>query len=142
MRDISKIIERMILACKAKNQTQMLEMIGLSNSAASMWKKHEYVADGALAKVSELAGVSISWIRTGDGEMRSGEATSKTSLSDDLQTMRLTIQAVEEHLQAEGKQLPPAKKSELITTLYEMFIEEEDRKVDKKTVAKLIQLAS
>jgi hypothetical protein len=82
------------------------------------------------------------WIKTGEGEMKLGVATSKTSLSDDLQTLRLTIQAVEEHLQAEGKQLPPAKKSELITTLYEIFIEEEDRKVDKKTVAKLIKLAS
>jgi hypothetical protein len=56
--------------------------------------------------------------------------------------MRLTIQAVEEHLQAEGKQLSPAKKAELITTLYEMFSEEENKQVDKKTVAKLIRLAS
>jgi len=70
--------------------------------------------------------------------MRPGEATDKT----DLKTMRAVIEAVEEHLQAEGLQLPPAKKAELITTLYEMFSEEEGRAVDKKTVAKLIKLAS
>lgn len=56
--------------------------------------------------------------------------------------MRAVIEAVEEHLQAESKQLPPVKKAELITTLYEMFSEEENKQVDKKTVAKLIRLAS
>ena len=70
------------------------------------------------------------------------ETTGNLILTSDLQTMRAVIEAVEEHLQNNDQQLAPAKKAELISTLYEMFSEEEDKQVDKKTVAKLIKLAS
>lgn len=141
--NINVITKRMCLAVNVKNTVKLAEYLGYrSTGTISGWKKAGAVPDSVIAKISEKTSIHFDWLKTGEGEMRPGEATSKTSLSDDLQTMRLTIQAVEEYLQAEGKQLPPAKKSELITTLYEMFIEDEDRKVDKKTVAKLIKLAS
>ena len=111
--------------------------LGVSANTLSMWKTRGVPSD-ILVKTSRETGYSLWWLETGEGE----ETTCKVELSVDLQTMRLMIQAVEEYLQAEGKQLLPAKKAELIITLYEMFSEEEGKKIDKKTVAKLIKLAS
>ena len=56
--------------------------------------------------------------------------------------MQATIAAVEDHLHNNKGSMAPAKKAELIATLYEMFSEDESKQVDKKTVAKLIKLAS
>ena len=117
-------------------------MIELSSGAASNWKRRGEVPFSAIKSVTDLTGCLIDWIVTGKGEMRPGEATGKADFTEELQTMRTVVEAVEEHLQAEGKQLPPAQKAELITTLYDMFSEDENKQVDKKNVAKLIKLAS
>lgn len=76
---------------------------------------------------------------TGEGEMfRHGGQEGATGY--DSTTLNLVVTAAEEYLQGEGLNMPPAKKAELIVTLYEMFSEEE-KQVDKKTVEKLIRLA-
>lgn len=60
----------MIEACQASNQTQMLDICGLSNSAASIWKKRGEVPDSSIAKVHEKTGISFAWIKHGTGECR------------------------------------------------------------------------
>jgi hypothetical protein len=70
MQEINLTIARMVQALGVKNMTHMLDSIGVSNGLGSAWKKRGKVPDGPLAKVSELSGVSIHWLKTGDGEMR------------------------------------------------------------------------
>ena len=123
---------------ESRDPTAVLaEKLGVSANTLSMWKTRGVPSD-TLVKTSRATGYSLWWLEAGEGE----ETTCEIEIAVDLHTMRLTIQAVEEQLQAEGKQLPPAKKAQLIITLYDMFSEEEGKKVDKKTVAKLIKLAS
>lgn len=85
----------------------MAEKLDVSANTVSTWKKRGIPSE-ILVKTSRETGYSLCWIETGEGEMRPGGATNKT----DQQTMRAVIEAVEEHLQAEDKQLPPAKKAE------------------------------
>ncbi len=59
----------MIEACAVKNTAQMLNFIGISSGAAGMWKKRKKIPDGSLAKVAERTGVSLVWLKTGEGEM-------------------------------------------------------------------------
>ena len=61
---------------------QMLESMGFSDSAGSAWKRRKKIPDGSIAKVAELTGVSFSWLKTGDGEMRPSGAASDTNESE------------------------------------------------------------
>lgn len=133
---VDAIIDRMVIAPEAGSQAEMLRIIGISNSLASAWKRRGKVPDGSLAKVAERTGVRLEWLKTGEGEMRAQAAAL------DPETLQAVIEAVEEHLQSNKQQMAPAKKAELIVTLYEMFSEDENKQIDKKTVAKLIRLAS
>ena len=139
MTTIDNIIRRLIDASGAKSQAEMLRILGFSGATASTWKKRGEIPEGSLKRASIACNVNLEWLLSGEGEMRPDEATDKAA---DLKTLRAVVEAVEEHLQGEGKNLAPAKKAELIAMLYEMFAEEENRQVDKKTVAKLIRLAS
>ncbi|WP_020675522.1 helix-turn-helix domain-containing protein [Geopsychrobacter electrodiphilus] len=109
-------------------------------------KGRSQLSERTLHSVEDVFGIKIQWLESGEGPMRTEHShTNETETAyqiDDTVTLRAVIEAVEEYLQGEKRNLAPAKKAELITTLYEMFSEEEGRQVDKKTVAKLIRLAS
>ncbi len=139
MTTIDNVIRRLIEASGAKTQAEMLRILGFSGATASTWKKRGEMPEGSLKRASIACNVNLEWLSTGEGEMRPGEATDKAA---DLKILRAVIEAVEEQLQGEGKNLGPAKKAELIATLYEMFAEEDNKQVDKKTVARLIRLAT
>lgn len=55
--------------------------------------------------------------------------------------MNDVITAVEAHLEKIGGTLPPEKKAELVTLVYEETLEKEGMVVDEKSVARLIRLA-
>lgn len=69
-----EIISRMIKSVGAKNQQEMLEIMGFSGGLASKWKKRGKVPDGSIAKVAEMTGVTIKWLKIGEGPMQSRAA--------------------------------------------------------------------
>ncbi|VFQ42416.1 MULTISPECIES: helix-turn-helix domain-containing protein [Desulfoluna] len=78
-----------------------------------------------LALMAENAGVNITWLLTGIGEMLLDEsATSgknKDDLQMDLEVLHRIIKWVEEWLDREDKFLPPDKKARFIALAYEYF---------------------
>ena len=129
------------------NKSKVADLIGYSKGQTG------WVLDGKAPLSDKFVtlfchGINISenWLRSGEGQMRPEHShineTETAYQIDDTITLRAVIEAVEEYLQSEKRNLAPAKKAELIIMLYEMFSEEEGKQVDKKTVAKLIRLAS
>ncbi len=130
-------------------QTELGRLLGVSTSQISAYENGEsYPNPDSLAKIAVHLSVSLDYLIIGKEESYSSFSskgdTTEEMFSIDLASklMCTIIEAIEEHLQGNKIRLAPAKKAELITTLYEMFLEEEDQQVDKKTVAKLIRLAS
>jgi len=83
--------------------------------------------------------VSEGWLGSGKGEMQPAGAGESTSLN--LQLVRDVVSAVAEHLQKEETELDPDTLADLVVTLYEEFSETEEKKVNKRTVARMIKLA-
>jgi transcriptional regulator with XRE-family HTH domain len=126
------------------NQVALGNKLGLSAQAISKYENGESDAGAiTLSKIATIGGVSLDWLLTGVESIQQGSSQPIVSEGQtDTELWQAVIETVEEHLQGNDQQLAPAKKAELITTLYEMFAEEEEKQVDKKTVAKLIRLAS
>lgn len=61
-------------------------------------------------------------------------------VDDDL--LQLVIETIEEHLDKMHKRLPPTKKAQLVTLVYEMHAEEKERTVDKAKILTLVKLAA
>ncbi len=127
------------------NQVQYGERLGLKGATISKYENGESDAGAiTLAEIAKLGDTTLDWLITGarDDRERSTDTPITTDNQLDFDTLQATIAGVEDHLQNRKGSMAPAKKAELIATLYEMFSEEESKQVDKKTVAKLIKLAS
>ena len=77
-----------------------------------------------LSKISDSTGVSIDWLLTGEGSMyRSGisgvPSSSSRTIKEDVDLIRDVVLVVEEVFEREGLSLPPDKKAELVSLLFE-----------------------
>lgn len=140
MSEINDVIQRMISACGVKNSSQLAEVLGLSQSATSQWKRRKIIPEGIAAKVATLTGTNLQWILSGDGERFSSENNLPhvTGLDSDL--LRQIIESIEIALIELEIQLKPSKKADLIVTLYAMS--HEGPKFDRATLLRLVKLAS
>lgn len=97
-----------------------------------------------LQKVLELhPHISPGWLLTGEGPMDKRDAFfhgAAAKVDDDL--LQLVIETIEEHLDKMHKRLPPTKKAQLVTLVYEMHAEEKERTVDKAKILTLVKLAA
>lgn len=101
-----------------------------------------------LALMAEKAGLNITWLLTGMGEMlldNSGTpGEPQADLSIDLEVLHRIIKWVEERLESEGKELVPDKKARFIALAYEYFTTPEEgeagRDVDDKGMQQLFRL--
>ena len=139
MQDFEGIIRRMLTALNAKNTVHLADLIGTSQSTISTWRMRKKVPESSIGKVTKLANVSYEWLETGEGEMRPAKAGETAALN--LQLVRAVVEAVLEHLEKEDKDLDPATVGDLVVTLYEEFSETKEKKVNKRTVARMIRLA-
>lgn len=98
---------------------------------------------GFLVKILELRQeISPLWLFIGEGPK---ERTGKTAQIDgevDSSLLKDVIAAVEEFLDDRDLELAPDRKAELITVLYDMFVEKYEKKVDKAVVLSLVKLAA
>ena len=88
--------------------------------------------------VSALNG-SLDFVTTGEGEMFLSAAGQGEI---DVDVLRDVIAGIEAHLKRNRGNLPPAKKAELITLVYEDTMESENKTVDLKSIKKLVSLAT
>jgi transcriptional regulator with XRE-family HTH domain len=90
-----------------------------------------------LQKIATMLHISLDWLLLGKG------ISKPTKQPLDLNFMKEIITVVEEIFQQEKLYLPPAKKAELISLLYEDLSEDKSKiSAMKGTVIKLVKLAS
>lgn len=85
------------------------------------------------------AGVNVNWVLTGDGPMLLKDQVQVAPLDQGVLLDVLAV--VEEELKRRNRYLEPEKKAELIMLLYEQICEEEG-KVDRAKIVRLVKLAS
>lgn len=72
--EVSVVIERMKEAISARNDSELHRYFGISNSAASGWRKRDSIPYKEICEISLKTGVSTNWILTGEGEPKEGAA--------------------------------------------------------------------
>lgn len=92
-----------------------------------------------LVSIARAAGINLEWLATGDGPMRVGEGAVVAPLDREL--LCLVIEEIEQLLNDVNGELEPEKKAELIALIYEE-VREQEGKVDRARVLRLIKLAS
>jgi len=136
--EIDTILTRFKFATGLKNDRDIADLIGISPQNFNNRKKRGTLLSPILEWAAKEK-INTSWILTGEGEMLTARAGESTSLN--LQLVRDVVSAVAEHLQKEETELDPDTLADLVVTLYEEFSETEDKKVNKRTVARMIKLA-
>ena len=91
--------------------------------------------------LSLFPNISPAWLLTGEGDMQRGKSDGLPIKLDDTLLVSV-ISAVEEYLEEVNGHLHPAKKAQLLVTLYDMFAGDEAKAVDKTTVIRLVRLAA
>ena len=131
------------------SQTALGEKLGLTGAAISKYENGESDAGAlTLEKIAKIGNRSLDWLITGDEPKN---ITSPQGLDEEsgplrpIADMRLiteVIEAVMEHLQDNNLTMPPAKIAALVEVLYGELNDSGGEQVKKKTVARLIKLAS
>ena len=80
----------------------------------------DHVQPGAEA-LAQLArtGINIHWLVTNDGPMLMSELQPRGAL--DAALLQASIEGVEEALRASRRDMPPAKKAELVLAVYDLY---------------------
>ncbi|TSK08570.1 MAG: bacteriophage CI repressor [Geobacter sp.] len=92
-----------------------------------------------LVAITKTAGVSINWLATGEGPVRSNELQ-KDRVGVDEELLEAAIEISEELLETLGKRGTPKQKTQLIMALYDLANEREDHKIDRPTALRLVKL--
>lgn len=97
-----------------------------------------------LVAVCAHYGVNPSWLLMGFDPMYPSETAPReaTTTAVDEHLLGAVIEAVEEYLNDVKGRLAPAKKAQLVSALYDIFLTEEGKKVDKAVVIRFAKLAA
>ena len=90
--------------------------------------------------------VSANWLLFGEGYKNVGPTydnsnSASAEFANDEELLISILEAIEEYLADTNRKLPPKKKAQLIFALYYMFLDSEEKKVNKAVVVRLIKLA-
>ena len=137
------ILEKLKKIYKFDNDSQLARFLGIRPNTLSTWKSRDTIDYKLIiAKCNE---VSLSWLFSGEGPIYLSdiEANISSETRIDLDDIRELIEVVEAVFEKNDLYLPPKKKAELITLLYEVYIlEEKDIKKTEKKVLQMVKLAS
>lgn len=125
---------------------QYASLLGSSKTTVFNYEKDKRAPDvHYIVKVLGLhPSINPTWLVLGEGSMERGADQPPASVpkSVNLSLLETVIVAVEEHLASTKGQLPPTKKARLISIVYDMYANKEDKKVDKAVVINLFELAA
>jgi transcriptional regulator with XRE-family HTH domain len=131
---------------------KLAKLTGISGRGLGTYAKGE--ADPSRAKILQIckaSGVSVGWLLTGEGPIKKGEnptpakvkIESETlivpmkdlypdSLPYDQKLLKELVIEIEEYLLMKNARIPPSKKAEILTMLYEQFLSQELNKKNDK----------
>lgn len=72
-----ELLERMLVAGKLKNYSELARTVGLSPQAISNYKKKDEIPPRLIFKFAETYNISIDWLLTGVGDMYSKMSSSE-----------------------------------------------------------------
>jgi transcriptional regulator with XRE-family HTH domain len=76
MKPLSTFWERLVLAFENATPSEISERLPFSRAGLYKWRSGDSLPDGqTLLLISNKTGVSLHWLLTGEGEMRTGETT-------------------------------------------------------------------
>lgn len=93
------------------------------------------------AQIAEANGVTLLWLATGKGPMRTDEARPDAAVPVDMAELALAIETVEEGLAVHRRTMTPAKKAELICAVYDLWVNGEEE-AKKNVVLRLVASAA
>lgn len=127
--------ERLLQAKGGMSTLAFAKKCGISESSFRKYLAgHSVPGADKLLEIAQTAGVSLTWLATGEGRRDGVEARL------DVVALRSVIAGVEAGLQEIGGTMAPEKKAELIALLYEMHCNGES--LSTKPMLRLVQLAS
>lgn len=143
---IASFPQRLRESMEGKTIRGLARECGLSESVLRSYLRGDtFPSLDRLVAIAIAAGVSETWLATGEGHKgRDGAAVAREPHSNygmlDKKLIGDIIEEVESCLQDVPARLSPAKKRELIMTVYD--ISSHDGNIDPDTVRRLIKLAS
>ncbi|MBI5468212.1 MAG: helix-turn-helix domain-containing protein [Deltaproteobacteria bacterium] len=72
-----ELFERMLMAGKLKNYSELAKTVGLSPQAISNYRKKDEISPKLIFKFAETYNISIDWLLTGIGDMYSRMSSSE-----------------------------------------------------------------
>lgn len=87
---VNGIIQRLMLACDAKNEHQLCKKLSLSRSAVNGWRKRVNVPYVACFRCSDRTGFNVRWLVRGQGP--------RMTETLDPQSVHLSLEAIEKQI--------------------------------------------
>lgn len=85
-------------------------------------------------------GVNLHWLITGVGPVMLKDSAPHPRTTD-TEMLRIIIEAIEEHLDDAGRAMLPAKKADVVTALYDIYVDT-GKTVDKPRLIHLLKSAA
>lgn len=129
-------------------QEVFAKRFGVSRSTILRYESGDREPDsGFIIALCREYNVSANWLLLGDDYKNKGQNSDNLSSFSaeraiDEKLLVSVIEAIEEYLADTNRALPPNKKAQLILALYDMFLESEEKKVNKAVVIRLAKLAA
>lgn len=137
-----EIGRRIALLRGEKSQAEFARWLAMHKNTLARYERGERMPDANfLLALNVATGANPAWVLLGDegGPVRVRDGVKIAPLDRDA--LRDVIQVVEEFLQERKLALEPTKKAELLVLIYE-DIREQDGKVDRARVIRLVNLAA
>lgn len=102
---------------------------------------------GFIVALCKRYNVSANWLLLGDDYKNKEKKSDKpqsfsAECTIDERLLVSVIEAIEEYLTDTSRSLQPSKKAQLIMTLYDMFLESDEKNINRSVVIRLVKLAA
>jgi transcriptional regulator with XRE-family HTH domain len=124
-----------------KNQKEMAALIGGGYRSWQGYEQGTSVPGGKVFEALAKLGFNTNWFFMDSVPMLQGTENQDAPVFIE-QVLVDVIVAVETYFTQEKRYLPPEKKAQLISALYEMFSQSGEKKVNRAVVIRLAKLAS
>lgn len=143
MCEVEKIISRMIAVSGAKDQTQMLDICGLSSGSPGNWRRRKKVPDGSIGIVAAHTSVSFDEIKYGKkySPTESGHHYVKEE-APDLELLKTSVVDVINSLREKGQvnDWPASRIAEMVAIVYQGNLEDKEKKASAEAGVKIIEV--
>lgn len=139
MNTFNKRLKHLVDKLAGGKHTVFAKKCGIPPGTFQAYIDSETIPKGEqLLKIGSVYRINLNWLLMGEGEpfiQKGGETDKIKGATVGEELLREVIMAVEEWLNRRGVTLVPAKKADLVLTLYHHF-REEGVQVDKDTVGR------